>query len=219
VCTVSQDIDKTLLHAASVVDRITRELAFQFSCSIGAPMQREFSIPYIDSQGDLRRSVSTSVSLRWGGSAEENWSPGVSGVTEVIAAARDLSDPQRSSDLELYRSALTANDPVARFILLYAALQQIVGAEYQDDVDDWIRAYAEQKAQEMPKPCKHKKATKQSADSKTETEYTSTRDSLSHVRQQQTSFSAALHDAKRLRSRLEHLVTLAILSQKYPRSP
>ncbi|MHB8107472.1 MAG: hypothetical protein ACYDH4_08630 [Candidatus Cryosericum sp.] len=139
-------------------------------------------------------------------------------MTEIIAAARDLWNPQRSSDLELYRSSLMASDPVARFVLLYATLQQIIGAEYQDDVDDWIRTHAEQKAQEMPKPRKHKKATKQSADSKTETEYTSTRDSLGHVRQQQTSFSAALHDAKRLHSQLEHLVTLAI-SEKYPVSP
>lgn len=216
VCTISQDIDKTLLHAKSVVDLIIRELVFRFSCSIGTPIQCEFSIPYIDSHGVPMSRVSTSIRSGWRASNNAIENPGMSEVTEVITAARDLSNPQRGSDRELYRSALTANDPVARFILLYAALQQIIDVEYQDDVDNWIRAHAEQKAQEMPKLHKHKKAAKQSADSKTETEYTSTRDSLGHVRQQQTTFSAALRDAKRLRSQLEHLVTLAI-SQKYPR--
>ena len=215
VCSVSQDIDRTLLRTESVVDRITRELAFRFSCSIGTPIRREFNIPYADSQGHLKRRVSGSVTLRWGGSAQENWSPGVSGVTEVIAAARDLWNPQRSSDLELYRSSLMANDPVARFVLLYAALQQIVGAGNQHDVDDWIRKHATTPAREVPSLRLSSKRTKSIS---TETEFTSIRNSLDHVRSGQTSFAQSLDMARRLLVQLQDLTALAI-SLKYSASP
>lgn len=216
-CTIAQDIDTTLIHAGSFVDLIIRELAFRFSGSIGTPIRRKFRIPYIDAQGNLRWSVETSTSFHWGGSAEENWSPGVPGVTEVIIAARDLSDPQRSSDLELYRSALTAKDPVARFILLYAALQQIVGTEYQDDLDDWIRRHATTPVREVAKPPSRRPSSKRTRNIGTETEFTSIRDSLGHVRSGQTSFAQSLDAANRLLSQLQVLTALAI-SLKYPTS-
>jgi hypothetical protein len=215
VCTISQDIDKTLLHAKSVVDLIIRELAFRFSCSIGTPIQREFSIPYIDSHGVPMSHVSTSIRSGWRASNNTIENPDMSEVTEVIAAARDLSNPQRGSDLELYRSALTANDPVARFILLYAVLQQIIGAGGQHDADDWIRKHATTPAREVPTL---RPSSKRTQSISTETEFTSIRNSLGHVRSGQTDFAQSLDAAKRLLSQLQ-VLTASAISLKYPASP
>lgn len=214
-CMVSQDVAATQLRAELVVERVIREFAFRFACSIGGPRQRGFSIPYLDSKGILRRSVSTSVVLRWGGSADEKWGPRISSVVDTIAAARDLWNPQRSSDLELYRSALMANDPVARFVFLYAVLQQIVGAGNQHDVDGWIRKHATTSAREVPSL---RPSSKRTQSISTETEFTSIRNSLGHVRSGQTSFAQSLDAANRLLSQLRVLTESAI-SLKYAASP
>jgi hypothetical protein len=104
------------------------------------------------------------------------------------------------------------NDPVARFVILYAVLQQIVGAGNQHDVDDWIRKHATTPAREVPTL---RPSSKRTQSISTETEFTSIRNSLGHVRSGQTDFAQSLDAAKRLLSQLQ-VLTASAISLRYP---
>jgi hypothetical protein len=216
VCSISRDTEETLHNATSVVRRIIGELAFNFSCSIGTLIQTGCYVPYRNSRGEMHGTVSTTVisSYRCSRSPKKNLK--VSEVEEVIGAARDFSSARRASCLALYGSARAANDPVARFVLWYTALDYIVGAKSQSDVDDWILANYRDVKPSFDPSC-DPKPTKQAVD-RARTKYTDTRNSLAHVHPQEDGFSTALQRATKLSVQLELLVTLAI-SKKCPPSP
>jgi hypothetical protein len=138
-----------------------------------------------------------------------------SSIETIVATARDVRDRERDSDLGLVRSALQIADPIGRFVLLYAALQHIIGAEFQDDVDDWVWNQ-DHSVPPIPKPNRGKRS--QRRPNPDETTYTAVRTSIAHVRDGQISFDNALEEARQLKSSLEHFVDLA-LAEKYPGRP
>lgn len=207
-CTASRDADKTRLAANAIVERIIRELALRFSCSMGRPMERSSNIPYIDVHGDVKFRVTSGITFRWGGSAASRWSPSVTSLHDAVVAARDTNNQLRDLDLELYRSATASVDPVARFIPLYTTLQRVTGKGVQDDLDDWICATG-------PVNVTLKPPERQNRHRTTETDFTRVRNSLGHVRSRQSSFTPVLAEAKKLAMTLQQLVILA-LNQKYP---
>lgn len=209
-CAVSADPVKTQSDADVIAGRIAREISFRFSCPVGRTVCCSSSIPHFDAEGHLNWTVSTSDTSAWRSSAPDYGSPPASAVLGILAAARDMADPRRDVDLELFRSALSSMDPIARFVLLYTTLQEIL-LRNQDDLDDWIcekyPAVNETiKPQRAPRTRTAKKRAK-------ETGFTRVRNSLGHDRSQ-PSFGATLDDARRLVQKLQELVVLAI-SKKY----
>ena len=206
-CITSRDAAKTRVAANAIVERIIRELALQLSCSMGRPVEGFSDIPYVDAHGTLKRSVSKSATIRWGGSASNRWNPSVTSLQDVVVAARDTKSLQRDLDLELYRSATASIDLAARFIPLYTTLQKITGNGNQDDLDDWICTTGTMHV--MPKP-----PERQNNHRTTETDFTRVRSLLGHVRTGHTSFSPVLDEARRLAIPLQQLIAKAI-GQKY----
>jgi hypothetical protein len=212
-CSPSHDAERTVLGARAVAERIVRELAYRQKCSIGALMQRDTEVVVIGSDGHMTRRKTSAVGFRFGGSATAQVVLSPSSVSMIVAAARDTQIPERDSDLELARSAFAVSDPIGRFILLYATLQYLIGAERQDELDDWIWSN-DRGVPHVPKPPKLKNHANR-LPNPDETPVTAVRSSLAHVRDQQTSFSAAVKEARRLKGDLERYIDLA-LSAKYP---
>lgn len=214
ICAPSQNANDTLIEARAIAERIVHELAYRLGCSVGGLAQRDTNILVVDPQGSITGVVSSGVSLHLGGSAESRWVLSEVSTEALVAAARDAQDLQRDSDLELLRSALMTNDPVARFILLYTALGHFTGNARQPGLDNWIRT----NDMTQVKASIGESSSKRLRGIITETEFTRVRNTLGHVRSGQTSFTQSVNDARRLLSQLQALTALAI-SLRYPPTP